>query len=41
MYLMFTPRGETKMSPMPAPFFIKELWKYIAQYSWLPVTGGV
>ena len=33
MYLMRTPRGETKTSPMPAPFFISDPSKYIVQYS--------
>ena len=33
MYLMQTPRGDMKTSPMPTPFFISDLSKYIVQYS--------
>ena len=33
MYLMRTPRGETKTSPMLVPFFINDPSKYIIQYS--------
>jgi hypothetical protein len=33
MYLMRTPKGHTKTSPTPAPFFISDPSKYIVQYS--------
>ena len=33
MYLMWTPRGDTKTSPTPTPFFISDPSKYIVQYS--------
>jgi hypothetical protein len=33
MYLMHTLRGETRTRPMPVPFFISDLLKYIVQYS--------
>ena len=41
MYLMHTPRGEMKTSPMPVPFFISEPSKYIVQYSWSRTVGGI
>ena len=41
MYLMCTPRGEKKTSPMPAHFFISDPSKYIIQYSWSMTAGGI
>ena len=39
--LMRTLRGKTKTSPKPTPFFISDPSKYIVQYSWLMVVGGI
>ena len=41
MYLMRTPRGDTKTYPALAPFFISDPSKYIVQYSWSTTAGGV
>ena len=41
MYLMRTPRGETKTSLALAPLFISNLSKYIIQYSWSTTAGGI
>ena len=41
MFLMRTPRGETKTSHVPAPFFISDPSKYIVQYSWSTTAGGI
>ena len=41
MYLMHTPRGDTKTSPTPVPFFISDPSKYIVQYSWSMIADGI
>jgi hypothetical protein len=40
-YLSWSSKWETRMTPAPAPVHMRELSKYMVQYSWRVGGGGV